>query len=278
MPEARSDSAGGQVRKLVIANSELLDLHSPLTGKQHELIVGLPPSYGSEPERHYPVLYLLDGYWDFNLVNTLLGGLIYDRVAPEMVVVGLSYGGQNPDYGRLRGDDYTPTRSHPSHSAEPFGGGAGRFLQLIEQSVLPLIETRYRVDASQRIVSGHSLGGLFTLYALFERPELFASFLSLSPAADWDSRWLFQREREFRKQHPRVERRVWLSVGDSEWPHFTQACRDFFEQFQGSRYAGLELAVKVIEGERHSGVKPESYNRALRFAFADWAAAQPPPG
>ena len=67
----------------------ILELPSALTGKQHELIVGLPPSYASEPERSYPVIYLLDGYWDFNLVNTLMGGLIYDRVAPELIVVGL---------------------------------------------------------------------------------------------------------------------------------------------------------------------------------------------
>lgn len=221
------------------------------------------------------MIYLLDGYWDFNLVNTLMGGLIYDRVAPELIVVGLSYGGDNPSYDRLRGDDYTPTRCHPSHSQEPFGGGGGRFLTFIEQSVLPAVEGRYRVDPTQRILSGHSLGGLFTLYALFERPDLFAAFLALSPAADWDERWLFRQEKAFRERNPRLERRVWLSVGDSEWPHFTQACRDFFEQFCASRYLGLELAVKIIEGERHSGVKPESYNRALRFAFAEWAAAQP---
>ena len=36
----------------------------------------------------------------------------------------------------------------------------------------------------------------------------------------------------------------------------------------------MALEVKVVEGERHSGVKPESYNRAIRFAFAEYAAAQ----
>lgn len=274
MTATSSDSSAHVPRKLVIANSELLELRSTFTGKQHELIVGLPPSYEREPERRYPVAYLLDGYWDFNLVNTLMGGLIYDRVAPELIVVGLSYGGAAPNYDRLRGDDYTPTRAHPSHSAEPFGGGGPRFLEFIEQSVLPTIEGRYRVDPRQRSLSGHSLGGLFTLYALFERPELFASYLALSPAAGWDGRWLFERERAFRKQHARVDRRVWLSVGDSEWPQFSQDCRDFFEQFRASQYAGIQLRQRIVEGERHSGVKPESYNRALRFAFAEWAASQ----
>jgi predicted alpha/beta superfamily hydrolase len=263
-------------RKLVVANSQILELNSALTGKQHELIVGLPASYAHQPEREYPVVYLLDGYWDFNLVNTLMGGLIYDRVAPELIVVGLSYGGNNPSYDRLRGDDYTPTHCHPSHSQEPFGGGGSRFLEFLEASVLPTIEAQYRVDPMQRVLSGHSLGGLFTLYALFERPDLFRSFLALSPAVGWDERWLFEREKQFRQDDLSLERRVWLSVGDAEWPHFTLACRDFFQQLSASEYPGLELQVKIIEGERHSGVKPESYNRALRFAFAEWAAAQPP--
>jgi predicted alpha/beta superfamily hydrolase len=272
---ASSPAPVSVARKLIIANSEILALNSALTGKQHELIVGLPASYAQQPGRVYPVLYLLDGYWDFNLVNTLMGGLIYDRVAPELIVVGLSYGGNNPSYDRLRGDDYTPTHSHASHSQEPFGGGGGRFLRFLEESVLPTIEAQYRVDPGQRILSGHSLGGLFTLYALFERTDLFQSFLALSPAVGWDERWLFEREKEFRQREPSLERRVWLSVGDSEWPHFTRACHDFFEQFKASDYAGLELQVRIIEGERHSGVKPEAYNRALRFAFAKWAAEQP---
>jgi hypothetical protein len=51
-------------RRLVIQNSELIDLHSEQTGRDYELIVGVPDSYAKEPERRYPVLYLLDGQWD----------------------------------------------------------------------------------------------------------------------------------------------------------------------------------------------------------------------
>jgi hypothetical protein len=37
---------------------------------------------------------------------------------------------------------------------------------------------------------------------------------------------------------------------------------------------GIALQVQLVPGERHSGVKPESFNRALRFAFEPWAATQ----
>lgn len=104
-----------------------------------------------------------------------------------------------------------------------------------------------------------------------------ASTMSVTPSrAPLAGRKLVIENMEFRKQRRRLERRVWLSVGASEWPDFTRACRDFFEQLRKSPYEGMRLEVKVVEGERHSGVKPESYNRALRFAFADWAAVEPP--
>jgi predicted alpha/beta superfamily hydrolase len=262
-------------RKLVIQNSELVDLHSEQTGRDYELIVGLPPSYENEPERRYPVLYLLDGQWDFNLINALSGGLRYDQVMPEVLVVGITYAGENPDYGTLRRQDDTPTRWHPPEEKAPFGGDAGKFLRFIEENLIKTVEGRYRVDASQRLLAGHSAGGLFTLYALFEKPELFQTYLALSPAAGWDKPYMFQREREFHAQHPALPKRVWLSVGESEWPDYVKDAKDFFAQFEASRYEDIALHVQVVAGERHSGVKPESFNRALRFAFEPWAATQP---
>jgi predicted alpha/beta superfamily hydrolase len=268
-------SSSNEPRKLVIDNSQVLELSSELTGRDYELIVGLPPSYADEPERTYPVLYLLDGQWDFNLINTLSGGLRYDKTVPEFLTVGISYGGHNPDYGKLRGEDYTPTRSHPSYAEEPYGGDGPKFLTYLEQTILPTIEQRYRVDASHRIVSGSSLGGLFSLYAFFEKPELFHSIISISPAAGWDDRYLFKREREFQAAHPALNHRIWLSVGDSEWAHFTQSAKEFFEQFEASAYDGVNLKVRIVEGERHAGVKPEAYNRALRWVFKPWGDQQP---
>jgi predicted alpha/beta superfamily hydrolase len=273
---AEPPAAASAPKKLVIKNSELVELHSEQTGRDYEIIVGLPPSYAKEPDRHYPVLYVLDGQWDFTLVNMLTGGLRYDKVSPEVLIVGISYAGEDPNYDKLRAEDYTPTRSHPTYAKEAYGGDGPKFLQFLEQNVLPTVEQRYRVDASQRVLSGSSLGGLFTLYALIERPDLFQSYLALSPAVGWDDRYIFRREREFHAQRPRLEKHVWLSVGEMEWPDYVKDDKAFFAQFEKSHYEGLALRVQVVAGEHHSGVKPEAYNRAVRFVFEPWAAAQKP--
>ena len=138
---------------------------------------------------------------------------------PEMLIVGLSYGGSNPDYDALRADDYVPTRAKDSKGVEK-GGGASRFLSWLETIVIPLVERDYQADPAHRILSGSSFGGLFTLYALFEKPELFESYVAISPAVNWDLRFIFNREREFRKAHPTLDRRLWLSSGSDEWPDY----------------------------------------------------------
>ena len=165
--------APAEPRRLVIENSELIDLHSEQTGRDYELIVGLPESYAKEPQRRYPVLYLLDGQWDFNIVNQMSGALRYDKVIPEILVVGITYAGDKPNYTQLRRADYTPTRWQPPDESAPFGGDGPKFLSFLQEHLLPTVEARYRVDASQRMLAGHSAGGLFTLYALLEKPELF---------------------------------------------------------------------------------------------------------
>ena len=203
------------------------------------------------------------------------GALRYDKVIPEILVVGITYAGESPNYTQLRRADYTPTHWQPPDENAPFGGDAPKFLRFLEEKLMPTIEARYRVDASQRMLAGHSAGGLFTLYALLEKPELFQSYLALSPATFWGDRLLFQREREFHAQHPTLQKRVWMSVGELEWPEYVRHAKDFFTQFEASRYGGIALRVQIVPGERHAGVKPEAFNRALRFVFEPWAAQQP---
>lgn len=254
-------------KRVTLDYTEIVPLESEETGRKYELWIALPPSYAAEPERHYPTLYLLDGQWDFTLVRSLAGGLLFDQAAPEFLIVGITYGGERPDYATLRAEDYIPTRAMKPGETWLKGGDAGKFLHFLEQRVLPLSEERYRADPEHRILAGASYGGLFTLFALFERPELFQTYLALSPSVAWDERWLFRREAEFHRTHPRLERRVWLSVGTEEWPDYAAANRQFFAQFERSHYQGAKVRVRLIDGEHHAGNKPEAYNRAIRFAF-----------
>src|SRR5450432_1784267 len=81
--------------KVTIPGSEVRTMKSTSTGRGYDLYVHIPSSYGQDKARKYPVLYILDGQWDFKLMDSELGGLVYDKFVPEMILVGITYSGEN---------------------------------------------------------------------------------------------------------------------------------------------------------------------------------------
>lgn len=261
------------MRRFELAQSEVRTVHSPETGRDYAVAVRVPDSFANEPEKKYPVLFVLDGQWNFELLHRIVNNLVFDEAIPEMIVVGVAPGGEKPNYDLLRREDFLPTRA-VAFDGKTSGGDAPEFLRFIAETLIPLTEREYRADPEQRLLSGASYGGLFVLYALFEKPELFDAYFAMSPAVTWDNRWAFEREQAFRAATTRIDAHVWLSVGSNEWPKYVEANRAFFEQFEQRRYAGMRLEVRTIEGEGHAGNLPEAHTRSLRFYFEEWAKAK----
>jgi uncharacterized protein len=247
---------------VTVPQSELRTLQSTATGRSYDLYVRTPADYGKKEDTRYPVLYLLDGQWDFKLLDSVVGGLVYDRWMPDIIVIGITYSGEHADYDALRAMDYTPV---PGKA--PGSGGGARFLKFLHTELIPFVESNYRTDPARRILAGHSLGGLFTLYAMFEDPSGFWGYLAGSPAFDWQTGYLPAREEQYASTHPRLPARLFIAVGGAE-PTVTPAV-NFVKTLSSRKYLDFEWDGRVIEGERHAGVKPEFYNRALRFMFAN---------
>jgi uncharacterized protein len=268
--QPRGGTGERPVRRQVIENTELRALPRAANGRDYLLYVALPDSYAAHPERRYPALYLCDGYWDFNLVKGFYGNLIYDKVVPEFILVGLGYQGEKPDYDRLRRLDLTPVAdTRPGEL--PAGQGAA-FLSVLEHEIIPFVEREYRADAGYRALGGSSLGGLFTLYALLARPGLFQAFVAPSPAVDWAGDWLFGYEAgAAQRRTPPPHARLFMTGATEESPGFLEAIKRFDARLKQRAYPDLSYSFRLVEGERHAGTKAESYNRGVRFAFAPLA-------
>jgi len=271
-PAAADAPAPAVTTRHSLSNSEIRVLPPSSNGRSYQLYVGLPPSYAKQPGRRYPVLYLCDGYWDFTLFNNIMGGLNYDNDAPEVILVGFGYPGPSPDFGALRAYDYTPAPE--THDVQGKGSGHAReFLHVVESEFIPFVEREYRVDPHFRVLAGSSLGGLFTLYAMLERPGLFQGYIAPSPAVDWANGWLFEREAAFAAAHKDLPARLFMSGAGEEHPGYLAQVRRFDERLQSRHYPGLRYKWRLVDGERHAGTKPESYNRGVRFVFAPLAAS-----
>jgi predicted alpha/beta superfamily hydrolase len=246
---------------VTVPNTEVRRIKSLTTGRDYDLYVLLPSGYAPHQEKRYPVLYVLDGQWDFQLLVSIYGGLLFDGCVPEMVIVGISYSGDSPNYAALRSMDYTPT---PMASI-PGSGDAPKFLAFFKRELIPFIEANYRVDDCRRVLLGASAGGLFTLYALFAEPGLFSSYVAACPDVPYGDRFTFSQEAEYAGKHRDLPAQLFLSVGELEV--LAQPVEEFAQVVRGRGYRGLRMESRVIAGERHGGTKPESFNRGLRFAF-----------
>ena len=248
--------------RVTMPDTQVRQLKSSATGRSYDIYVLLPTDY-AQNQKKYPVLYVLDGQWDFKLLDSIYGGLLYDEFVPEMIIVGITYSGANPDYNALRAMDYTPI----SDMSIPGSGGAPKFLAFFKEELIPFIETNYRVDASQRVLMGSSFGGSFTLYALFTEPGLFGGYVAASPVVVYGDGFAFTQEAEYANSHQDLPVRLFLSV--SELESLKEPVQEFMQVLSEHGYTGLEMETHIIEGERHAGNKPEAFNRGLRFIFQD---------
>ncbi|MDE6549565.1 MAG: hypothetical protein K2L22_11270 [Muribaculaceae bacterium] len=126
--------------------------YSGSLGATNNAIVYLPPSYFEDPDRKYPVFYLISGttdteevYYKVGRVNYILDNLMAEGNAEEMIVV-LPYG--NP----------TKLLPAPPQNMMAMGDIFGKDLTM---DLMPYIESNYRTinDSDHRAIGGFSRGG-----------------------------------------------------------------------------------------------------------------------
>ena len=257
--------------KVTIANSELRTIKSTSTGRDYDLYIHIPKQYDKDQTAKYPVLYVLDGQWEFKLVDPVVGGLVYDQYMPDVIIVGITYSGENADYDGLRAMDLTPT---PIEGLKGSGDGP-KFLKFLKTELIPFVEASYRVDPTRRVLMGGSLGGLFTLYAMFSDPSLFSAYLADCPAVSLDlpNHLFFKQEADYARAHKDLPVKLYVAVGG--WDDLSGPTQEFVHIVRSRNYQGLQLEARVIEGERHVGSVPEAFNRGLMFLFSGLPVAQP---
>lgn len=188
---------------------------SDLLGGERQLIVFLPPGYDQEPTRHYPVLYMQDGQNLFDPATSYVPGkdwrldqtaqqLIRDGRIQPLIIVGIYHAGEK------RVDEYTPTKD-----AKRNGGKADVYLRALAEVIKPFIDREYRTDTCpwHTGLGGSSLGGLFTMYAGLQHPDIFGKLAVMSPSAWWNHRMIV---RTVERTDPKPRLSIWLDIGTRE--------------------------------------------------------------
>jgi predicted alpha/beta superfamily hydrolase len=252
-----SPFAQGRQSATDIVIGKRVSFPSKIFSSEIALSIYLPPSYETGAAK-YPVIYDLNAFTTFahdaGAVDYLSRpGLSY---MPETIVVGVPF---------LQAD-YVPT---PFEERGESPRAADQILQFFREELKPFIEGAYRTSG-YNILSGHSVAGLFTTYALFTQPDLFSAGIASSPWFEArDQYWLKQIDRMF-KAGSLAGKSLFMTVGKKEQDLTTSTFAELEKWMRSKDLKGLSWKSGWLEGVDHMSMIGRSLYDGLLFIFDGW--------
>ncbi|MGH9928833.1 MAG: alpha/beta hydrolase-fold protein [Pyrinomonadaceae bacterium] len=243
-----------------------LTIKSQVLGEDRVIFVRTPQGYATNNLK-YPVLYMTDGDAHLAHTSSTIEFLAQNGRMPEMILVGIT----NTDRTR----DLTPAKAVGPNAAQfPTAGGADNFLKFIETELIPEVEKTYRTQP-YRILAGHSLGGLFAVHALITRPELFNSYIAVSPSLQWSDETTLKRAEEFFKTRKELHATLFTSLGN-EHGDIGKDFVLFKELLATTHIKGFEWEAEQMKDEDHGSVVLRSHYFGLRKVYDGWQMPRDP--
>ena len=247
--------------------------------RPYKLYVSLPRNYDRRASERFPVIVLLDADYSFAITRNLVRHFTDRGQGRESIIVGIAYPGADDDmdiYHRTRTRDYTPSFSLENGygpEIQKLSGGAPVFLKLLADEFLPEIDRRYRTEPGERMLVGNSFGGVFSVYALLTRPDIFRRYLIVSPSLWYDNKMIFGVAQRYIANHRELPAKVFWCVGSEEntpppeGSAMVDDLKSFVALLNAGNLAGYDASLTVFEGETHNSVFPAAASRGLRVLY-----------
>jgi uncharacterized protein len=241
-----------------------LVVHSNILNEDREIWVRMPAAAQGKTES-YSVLYMTDADTNINEIGSTIDFLAGTNFMPPLIVVAIA----NTDRNR----DLTPSHAGVPHSdgtldPVPTSGGADKFLDFIQTELVPEIEKRYATHP-YRIITGHSLGGLFAIHALINRPELFNACIATSPSLWWDNfRTVHQAQGFFAKQKE-FNKTLFFALGN-EGGDMSESFEQLQKALSANRPTGFVVKSVRYNEETHRSTELLGHYDGLRTVFTGW--------
>lgn len=174
-----------------------------LTISDYECSLYLPSEYYTS-HKNYPIVYINGDSIEQEFMEDIEPHFGAD--CGEFILLGIQSKNWN--------EDFTPWPAKPlTKKGESFEGGALDYLNILTNTIKPFIDEHYKTkpEPSNTALIGYSLGGLVSLYALYNFGA-FGKIGSLSGSL-WYDDWI-----EFMNSHApvNVSAKVYMSLGKVE--------------------------------------------------------------
>lgn len=239
--------------------------------------VWLPENYSKNQK--YAVLYMHDGQMLFDSLSTwnkqewkvdeIASKLMKEGKTKDFIVVAIW------NISEIRWQDYYPEKTWDLISNEDQENllkegnktrndvlfHSDNYLKFVTQEVKPFIDSNYSVytDRKNTFIAGSSMGGLISMYAIFEYPQVFGGAACISThwcgGAPRDNNPMAQSFFEYMKSKPLnvEEQKLYFDYGtetlDAYYPQYAEAVDAIFKSkgFDETNYKNLKF-----KGHDHS--------------------------
>jgi predicted alpha/beta superfamily hydrolase len=242
-----------------------IQIHSSILNETRSLLIATPEGYSQEPDR-YPVLYLLDGDENFVQAVGIVRSLAESERIPPMLVVAIG------NTERMR-DLTPPTQVETELRFHAKNGGADTFLQFIGGELIPYVDTHYRTRP-YKVLVGHSVAGLFAVYALASNPTLFDAFIAIDPTLSWNNRATSKKLETVFKNTKELSSDLYITATDEGGPALAadyELCGIFTQRTPRE----FLWTFKQMPGETHTSIPHQSIYSGLDTIFDGWHLANP---
>ncbi len=194
MPKVKSQGA-------VSGSVDFIESFSSAFVSDRNVEVWLPDGYS--PKKKYSVLYMHDGQMLYDPSTTWTGSswniddeltkLSKEGKITDVIVVGIwnSGGARHADYfpqkpfeslSQEQKDFVTKKLQETARATDTFKPVSDNYLKFIVSELKPFIDNKYSVykDKKHTFIAGSSMGGLISIYAICEYPEIFGGAACLS--------------------------------------------------------------------------------------------------
>lgn len=234
-------------------------IESSVLDDQRRISVRLPAEYGSEPERRFPVVYVIDGgpQQDFPHIAGIAQSREVNGTFAPFILVGIET--------VARRQEITPPATDVAAYEAELGatpGGSETFRRFIRDEVKRWVEQRYRTSGRDAVI-GESLAGLFVIETLFREPDLFDDYIAVSPSLWWEDMLYGRSASAFLAAIPPGDRRLYLTLADEGYRH-GEGVALLVDALRRSAPEGMQwLYVPQGDSETHASI----YHGAALDAF-----------
>jgi tetratricopeptide (TPR) repeat protein len=229
--------------------AQQFSFESDVLGVKRNFYIHLPANYANSTKR-YPVMFMTDARDTLQQISSVTQQLSTSaQRIPEMIVVAITNNG-----GRAKDLSERP------HTMN--------FLSFIVDELKPYIHQHYKTNG-ENLLLGASMGGEFVIRALFERPEAFDAYFSMSPSIYKNDLALVKKAKSISLSGQKITKKLYISLANEG---FNFGVDELIFGLRKFPIKGLKWSFTKSEQESHGSIGMVSAHRDLQDYYSQWAA------